>query len=119
MKNVIKVGVLVGFMTLGLVGAAFAEQPNDNSILGTDQFSFSTPQTEADIAAQNHDYDQERLAKVGSEAGNWQFDFDAPETKADLAAQNYHYDSQKLHMVGTEYGYDEYVHKNNLKCPLC
>ena len=119
MKNVIKVGVLVGFMTLGLVGAAFAEQPNDKSILGTDEFSFNAPITETDIAAQKYVYDQERLKLVGTEGGDWQFNFNAPETKADLAAKNYNYDPVKLKMVGTNMGYDEYIHSNSLQCPLC
>ena len=119
MKNVIKVGVLVGFMTLGLVGAAFAEQPNDKSILGTDEFSFNAPITEADIAAQSYVYNQEHLKLVGPEGGDWEFHFNAPETKADLAAKNYKYDPVKLRMVVTEMGYDEYIHSHNLQCPLC
>ena len=119
MKNVIKVGVLVGFMTLGIVGSALAEQPNDKSILGADEFSFAAPQTEADIAAKNYAYDQERLKLVGTEGGDWQFDFNAPETKADLAAKNYQYDPMKLKMAGTDMGYDEYIHSHNLQCPLC
>ncbi len=119
MKNVLTVGILVGFMTLGLVGSAFAENPNDKSILGADEFSFTASQPKADIVSQNYNDNQKNLELVGTEAGNWQFSFDAPETKADLAAKNYHYDSQKLRMIGTEYGYDAYSHSQGLYCPLC
>jgi hypothetical protein len=119
MKNVLTVGVLMAFMTLGIVGSAFAEDSHDKSILGTDQFSFNAPETKADVVAKNYVYNQQRLEQVGTEAGNAQFDFDAPETKAELATKNYDYDSQKLRMVGTEAGYDAYSHSQGIYCSLC
>jgi len=103
LKKEFTIGVLATFFFLGLLGTAFAEN-RETSLLGTDQFSFDAPVTEADVAANNYVYNQGHLASVGTEGGNWEFRFDAPETKADVAVKNYSYNQEHLASVGTEGG---------------
>ena len=112
-KKELIIGVLATFFMMGMLGTAFAENE-----AGSVQFSFDAQGMNQE-AAINHDYNQEHLAVIGTEGGDWEFKFDAPKTEADLAANNYKYDPVKLDMVGTKMGYDEYIHANNLKCPLC
>lgn len=109
LKNIIIVGLLTSLFTFGLLGNTFAEN-TDPSLLGNDEFQFGTQETKADIAALNHDYDQEHLAVVGTEAGAWEFKSNAPETKADIAARNYDYNQAQLASVGSEAGDWEYKH---------
>lgn len=118
MKNVLTVGILAGFLTLG-VGSAFAEQQNDESILGAHELSLSASEAKADTVAKGYIYDQTRMEQIGTEAGAWQSDLGTPGTKAIVAAQNYHYDPKKLHMVATEQGYDEYSHSQGVYCSQC
>ena len=99
---------LVFLMSLGLVGTVFAGENDYQGVLGADQFSFDAQPSEAELAALqaaiNHNYDQDRLALAGTEAGNYEYQFDAPVTKAEIAAMNYDYDQQRLARVGTEAG---------------
>lgn len=103
-KKELIISVLVAFLFMGFIGTAFAEQNNDTSILGSDQFSFDANNSMNSEAAINHDYNQEHLAVVGTEAGDWKIDFAAPESKAEMAANNYNYNQQHLALVGTESG---------------
>jgi len=103
LKKEFIITLLVVFVSFGFVTAVFAEN-SETSLLGTDEFNFNAQKTSADVAAQNHVYNQENLAKVGTEAGNWVYDFDAPVTAADNAARYYAYDHERLERIGTEAG---------------
>ena len=96
-------GILVAFFFMGFLGTAFAEN-SDKSILGSDEFTFDAPVSINNKAAIDHKYNQDDLALVGTEGGNWEFKFDTPETKADLAAKSYVYDQGRLASVGSEGG---------------
>lgn len=93
-KNELIISILVAFFFVGFLGTAFAESEltSDASVSINNE------------AAINHIYNQNDLAMVGTEGGNWEFKFDTPETKADLAAKNYNYDQEHLALVGTEGG---------------
>ena len=82
------VGVLVAFLFLGLAGVAVAGAGEGNriDILGTDEFRFDVPETKADRAAKAYVYDQEKLTRVGTEAGNWEFNF-SQDSDADVAGK--------------------------------
>ena len=99
---------LVVLMSLGLVGTVFAGENDYQGVLGADQFSFDAPISAAEQAAVNaaikHNYDQDRLALAGTEAGDFEYRFDAPATKAELAAMNHVYDQERLDRIGTEAG---------------
>jgi hypothetical protein len=97
-KKELIIGVLATFFLMGMLGTAFAENE-----IGSVQFSFDAQGMNHE-AAINHDYNQEHLAAVGNEAGDWKIDFAAPESKADIAAKDYNYNQQHLALVGTEAG---------------
>ncbi len=82
LKNILIVGVLAVLMSVGLAGVAVAGEGDYRDIVGTDEFVFSSHGTEADSVAKAYVYDQEALANVGSEAGNWQYDFMSSGNKA-------------------------------------
>ena len=105
LKKELIIGVLATSVILGSLGTAFAEDSNDKSILGTDEFSFETSQTAADAAARNYVYDQEQLALIGTEAGG-----EIVSTPQALnAANNHAYSEDRLAVVGTEAGDWEYL----------
>ncbi len=97
-KKELIIGVLATFFLMGMLGTAFAENE-----AGSVQFSFDAQSMNHD-AAINHDYNQEHLAAVSTEAGDWKINFAAPESKAALAAKDYNYNQQHLALVGTESG---------------
>jgi len=99
LKKSLIIGAFSVFSLLGLLGTAFAED-NDNSILGTDQFTFNAPETKADVAARNYVYDQEQLALIGTEGGGEI----TSSPKALEAARTHDYDQGQLAKVGTEGG---------------
>jgi hypothetical protein len=94
------VGIFAAFTILILFGTALAEDSNDKSILGTDEFTFDAPETKADVASRNYVYDKEPLALVGTEAGSEVTSI----PQAQQAARNYVYDEERLAAVGTEAG---------------
>jgi hypothetical protein len=94
------IGVFVAFTLLVSFGNALAEDSNDKSILGTDEFTFDAPETKADVAVRNHVYDEKQLAMIGTEAGSEI----ASTPKALHAARNNNYDEEQLAAVGTEAG---------------
>ncbi len=98
------IGIFAAFTLLASFGTALAEDSNDKSILGTDEFVFDTPETEADVAAGNYVYDEKQLAMIGTEAGSEI----ASTPKALHAARNNNYDEEHLAVVGTEAGEWEY-----------
>ncbi|MBW2689952.1 MAG: hypothetical protein JRC99_08480 [Deltaproteobacteria bacterium] len=107
-KKELFTSILVAFFCVGLVGTALAgEVIYDGSEAGSDEFTFDAP-TEVNDAAKNHVYNEESLAIIGTEAGDWEFKYDAPETKADVAARNYNYNQESLASIGTEAGNDEF-----------
>jgi hypothetical protein len=110
LKNILLVGLLSSLLTFGLFGHAFAES-TDPSLLGNDEFQFDAPETKADRAARDFDYDKESLALVGTEAGDWDFKSNATQTKSDIAARDYQYSQTRLASVGTEAGDWEYRHE--------
>ena len=71
-----KDSLLVVFFTFGIVGAVFAEN-SDSSLLGSNVFSFDEQPTPSELLAQaaavNHGYDQDRLVRGGTVAGNWEY----------------------------------------------
>jgi hypothetical protein len=94
------IGIFTAFTLLVSFGTALAEDSNDKSILGTDEFTFDASETKADVAARNYVYDEEQLALVGTEAGS-----EVTSTpKALQAARNYGYDKEYLAAAGTEAG---------------
>jgi len=94
------IGVLATSVILGSFGTALAEDSNDKSILGTDEFSCEYSETAADVAARNYVYDQEQLDLIGTEAGG-----EIVSTPQALrAARNYDYNKEQLAVVGTEAG---------------
>ena len=97
-KKELIIAVLATFFLMGMLGTAFAENET-----GSVQFSFDA-QGINNEAAINHDYNQEHLAAVRTEAGDWKVNFAAPESKADIAAKDYNYNQQHLALVGTEGG---------------
>ena len=103
------ISVFATFFFLGLLGTAFAGENDYTSILGSDEFAFNAPETKADVAARNYVYDQEHLAAVGTEAGDWEYSFNAPETNADVAARNHVYNQENLATIGTEAGGPEFT----------
>jgi|GEM_PF-2484462 len=104
LKKEFIIGVLATSVIFGSLGTAFAEDSNDKSILGTDEYSFDAPGTTADEAARNHVYDQEQLALIGTEAGG-----EIVSTPQALnAANNHAYSEERLAVVGTEAGDWEY-----------
>lgn len=107
LKKSLIIGILTAFSLLGLLGTALAEN-GDNSILGTDQFTFNTPETKADVAARNHIYDQEQLALVGTEAGGEI----TSSPRALEATRSHGYDQDHLAKVGTEGGNWEFSFDN-------
>ena len=94
------IGIFVAFTLLVTFGTALAEDSNDKSILGTDEFTFNAPETKADVAARNYVYDEEQLALISTEAGGEI----ASTPKALHAARNFVYDEERLAVVGTEAG---------------
>lgn len=100
------VSLLVVLLSLSFVSVVMAGENDYNNILGTDQFSFEDSQrvTDIEVAAMNHDYDQDRLALVGTEAGAWEYDANAEQTEAELAAKEHNYNQNRLLDVGTEAG---------------
>jgi hypothetical protein len=94
------IGIFTAFTLLVSFGTALAEDSNDKSILGTDEFTFDASEAKADVAARNYVYDEEQLALVGTEAGS-----EVTSTpKALQAARNYGYDKEYLAAAGTEAG---------------
>lgn len=102
------ISILVTLLSFGFIATVVAGENDESTILGSDEFRFDAPETEIDVAARNHVYDQERLALIGSEAGAWQYNPNAAETKSDIAARNHDYDQRQLASVGTEAGNWEY-----------
>ena len=94
------IGVFAVFTLLVSFGTALAEDSNDKSILGTDEFVFDAPETTADVAARNYVYDEEQLALIGTEGGGEI----ASTPEALNAARSYNYDEEHLAKVGTEAG---------------
>lgn len=81
-KKELIICALATFFFLGLLGTAFAEN-RDTSLIGSDQFSFDAPDSAINYeAARNYDYNQERLAAVSTEGGNWEFKFHNTESKS-------------------------------------
>jgi len=78
-KKELIVSALVVFFSFGLVGSVFAEN-SETSLVGSDVFSFDAQLTPSELSAQNaamsHEYDQDRLVRGGTEAGNWEHRFD-------------------------------------------
>jgi hypothetical protein len=73
--------------TFGLSGLAFAES-TDPSLLGNDEFQFNAPETKAGRAARGFDYDQESLAIVGTEAGDWEYRHEPSDNQLGAAVAN-------------------------------
>lgn len=73
------IAVLSVFLMLGFVSTASAGEGEYSNLLGTDEYVFNASETDAEIAAKRHVYDQKELGLRGSEAGNWEFTFDTPE----------------------------------------
>ena len=94
------IGVLATSVILGSFGTALAEDSNDKSILGTDEFSFESSETAADVTARNYVYDQDQLDLIGTEVGGEI----ASTPQALRAARNYDYNKEHLAVVGTEAG---------------
>ena len=103
------ISILATFFFLGFIGTAFAGENDYTSILGSDDYTFGAMEAENNVAASNHVYDQERLATVGTEAGDWEYNFNAPETDADIAARGHVYNQENLATVGTEAGNTDFT----------
>ncbi len=117
------VSLLVVLLSLGFVTSVFAGENDYKTILGSDEFSFEASETNKDMSASNHVYDHERLARVGTEAGDWQYDYSANtvEAQSEQAASGLNSDQSKLSSVGTEAGDWEYRFDSteNAVCGSC
>ena len=114
LKKELYIGTLVALLCLGFAGSALAgEVIYDSSEAGDVDFTFDAPGTAVSDAVQNHIYNQESLAAVGTEAGDFEFRFNAPGTKADIAARNYNYDQESLATIGTEAGNNEFIFESS------
>ncbi len=100
LKKELIIGVFATSVILASFGTALAEDSNDKSILGTDEFTFNASETKADVAARNYVYDYEQLALIGTEAGGEI----ASTPQALRAAANHVYDEEQLALIGTEAG---------------
>lgn len=100
LRKEIIVGIFAAFTLLLSFGTALAEDSNDTSITGSDEFVFNAPETKADVAARNYVYDEDQLALIGTEAGSEV----ASAPKALRAARNHGYNEERLAVVGTEAG---------------
>ena len=98
------IGVFTVFTLLFTFGTALAEDSNDKSILGTDEFVFGAPETKADVAARDYVYDEKQLALIGTEAGGEI----ASTPQAKSTAANHTYDDEHLVVASTEAGDWEY-----------
>lgn len=87
LKKILLVGLLSSLFTFGLSGLAFAES-TDPSLLGNDEFQFNAPETKAGRAARGFDYDQESLAIVGTEAGDWEYRHEPSDNQLGAAVAN-------------------------------
>lgn len=105
-KMKLTISGLLASLLLSFAATAFAGMgiPNNNPAVGTEagnwEFNFDAPPTKADIAAQNHNYDRERLTLIGTEAG---VDVIAS-CKAKATAEIIDYNTDLLALVGTEAG---------------
>ena len=117
------VSLLVVLLSLGFAGSVVAGENDYNNLLGSDEFSFEASETNKDTAASTHVYDQEKLALVGTEAGDWQYDYSASsvETKSEQVASNHNSDQSQSSAVGTEAGDWEYSFDSpeNAVCGSC
>ena len=88
-KKELVISLLVVFFSFGLVGTVFAEN-SDTSVVGRDVFSFDAQPTPSKLAAQkaamNYEYDQDRLVRIGTEAGDWEHRFDSSTKSNDAVA---------------------------------
>jgi hypothetical protein len=117
------VSLLVVLLSLGFAGSVVAGENDYNNILGSDEFSFEASETNKDTAVNSHVYDQEKLALVGTEAGDWQYDHSASavETKSEQVASDHNSDQSQFSAVGTEAGDWEYSFDSpeNSVCGSC
>lgn len=97
-------GVLFVLLTFGMATTVFAGESDYRGVLGSDTFSFERMDTGGDTAAMNHNYDQDHLARVGTEAGNWEYSFDDSATKTEIAAKKHDYNEKIQDQIGTEAG---------------
>lgn len=110
MKSIIKVAILTSFLCLGLFGTAFAGG------IGTEAGIDLAPTPYTLAAAENHHYDQAKLAQQATEAG---VDL-VPSAKTLAAAENHVYDQNRLAQIGTEAGVDTWGRGNApVDCALC
>lgn len=109
MYNKIIVSGLSIFFVLALAGVSIADVGTE---AGNWEYNPNAVETKADIAAKDHQYNQDALAVIGTEAGNWKYNPNAAETKADIAAKSHHYDEESLARIGTEAGNWDY--QNNI-----
>lgn len=117
------VSLLVVLLSLGFVGSVVAGENDYNTILGSDEFSFEASETNKDMSASSHVYDQEKLALVGTEAGDWQYDYSANvvEPQSEQVASGRNSDQSQFSSVGTEAGDWEYSFDSpeNAICGSC
>ena len=117
------VSLLVVLLSLGFVGSVVAGENDYNTILGSDEFSFEASETNKDMSTNSHVYDQEKLALIGTEAGDWQYDdsANAVETQSQQVASDRNSDQSQLSSVGTEAGNWEYSFDSpeNAVCGSC
>ena len=110
LKKQLMIGLLTSCLSLIFLGSAFAGD------IGSEAGAEVRSSQAAVEAAASYNYNQERLAQIGTEAGVHEFKFNAPETNADVAANNYDYNPERLNSIGTEAGYDS---RNDLLCATC
>jgi hypothetical protein len=117
------ISLLVALLSLGFAGSVMAGENDYNTILGSDEFTFESSESK-NVTASNHVYDQEKLALIGTEAGDWQYDFsaNAKQTQSEKVASDR--DSDQSHLsssVGTEAGDWEYSFDSpgNAVCGSC
>lgn len=98
LKRQLLIGLIASLLILGLSSLGLAGEQGSEAGM-----EISATQTAWD-AALTHNYDQDRLNAIGTEAGNYGVNFDSNTTKSDIAASNHNYDQEQLNAIGTEAG---------------
>ncbi len=112
------ISLLTAILSVGFAGSVFAGNTDE---AGNYHYKFgATSKMQNFQAAEKYNYNQEQLANVGSEAGNWTYHFNAPESKNVEAAEAHPYNAKSLAKGSTESGnWNGQQSKQTVGVPSC